>query len=189
MTTTTKAFDFHLETWKREQQTPWQQVRRKVEISNLLRHIDPSGLKVLDAGGGNGLPAIPLAQNGCRVLVADASEAMIADGRQLMAELGLDEWVGFVLTRLEDLSTVIQGQWFDVVLCHNVLENVECIALLPRTSWAEPWLFEGSSALSAWALTSRSAAKPASGQVDNVATGSIVQGSRSATPLPQPRPP
>jgi S-adenosylmethionine-dependent methyltransferase len=133
MTTTSGAFDSHLETWKREQQTPWQRVRRKVETCNLLRHIDPPGLKILDAGGGNGSPVVPLAQDGCQVVVADCSEAMVADGRQLMAEIGLDEMVSFVLTRLEDLSRVVQGQEFDVVLCHNVLEYVQSIPRVLRS--------------------------------------------------------
>jgi S-adenosylmethionine-dependent methyltransferase len=117
-----QVFDAHLDTWKREQTMPWQRVRRSVEISNLLRHVGRSGLKILDAGGGNGYPSIPLAQDGYQVVFADYSEAMIIDGQTLMSELGLDKSVSFVLTRLEDLSSVIDDEEFDVVLCHNVLE-------------------------------------------------------------------
>jgi S-adenosylmethionine-dependent methyltransferase len=112
---------------------PWQRVRRKVEIANLLRHVRQSGLKILDAGGGNGYPSIPLAQNGCQVVVADYSEAMITDGQRLMSELGLDQSISFVLTRLEDLSSVIHNQDFDVVLCHNVLEYVESVPVVLRS--------------------------------------------------------
>jgi S-adenosylmethionine-dependent methyltransferase len=133
MPTSNQAFDSHLETWKREQTMPWQRVRRKVEISNLLRHVGQPGLKILDAGGGNGYPSIPFAQNGCQVVVADYSEAMIADGQKLMSKLGLDKSVSFVLTRLEDLSSVIHDQEFDVVLCHNVLEYVESVPIVLRS--------------------------------------------------------
>jgi len=133
MPTSNQAFDSHLETWKREQAMPWQRVRRKVEISNLLRHVGQSDLKILDAGGGNGYASIPFAQNGCQVVVADYSEAMLTDGQKLMSELGLDKSVSFVLTRLEDLSSVIHDQEFDVVLCHNVLEYVESIPVVLRS--------------------------------------------------------
>jgi S-adenosylmethionine-dependent methyltransferase len=133
MPTTNQAFDSHLETWKREMAMPWNRVRLKVEISNLLRHVGQSGFKILDAGGGNGYASIPLAQNGCQVVVADYSEAMLADGRKLMSELGLDRSVSFVLTGLEDLSSAIHDQDFDVVLCHNVLQYVEDIPLVLRS--------------------------------------------------------
>lgn len=133
MPASSQAFDAHLETWKREQEMPWQRVRRKVEISNLLRHVGSSGLRILDAGGGNGYACIPFAQNGCQVVVADYSEAMLTDGRKLMSGLGLDESVSFVLTGLEDLPSVIRDRDFDVVLCHNVLQYVESIPRVLRS--------------------------------------------------------
>ena len=127
MPTSHQAFDSHLETWKREMAMPWNRLRLRAEISNLRRHAGDSGLKVLDAGGGNGYATISFAQNGCQVVVADYSEAMIADGQKLVRELGLDRSVSFVLTRLEELSTVLQDRDFDLVLCHNVLQYVESI--------------------------------------------------------------
>ena len=112
---------------------PWNRVRLEVEISNLLRHVGQSGLKILDAGGGNGYASIPFARNGCQVVVADYSEAMLTDGLKLMADLGLDKSVSFVLTRLEDLANAIQDQKFDVVMCHNVLQYVESIPVVLRS--------------------------------------------------------
>jgi S-adenosylmethionine-dependent methyltransferase len=133
MQTSHQAFDAHLATWKREMALPWNRVRLKVEISNLLRHVGQSGFKILDAGGGNGYACIPFAQNGCQVVVADYSEEMLTDGQKLMCELGLDKSVSFVLTRLEDLSSVIHDQEFDVVLCHNVLQYVKDIPVVLRS--------------------------------------------------------
>ena len=133
MPTSSQAFDAHLETWKREMAMPWNRLRLKAEISNLLRHIGQSGLRILDAGGGNGYAIIPFAQNGCQVVVADYSEAMVNDGQKLMSELGLSTSVSFVLTRLEDLSTVIHDQEFDLVLCHNVLQYVESAPVVLRS--------------------------------------------------------
>jgi S-adenosylmethionine-dependent methyltransferase len=130
MPASNQVFDSHLETWKREQTKPWSRVRLKVGISNLLRHVGQSDLKILDAGGANGYASIPFAQNGCQVVVADYSEAMLTDGQKLMCELGLDKRVSFVLTRLEDLPSVIQDQEFDVIMCHNVLEYVESIPVV-----------------------------------------------------------
>ena len=112
---------------------PWNQVRLEVEISNLVRHAGQSGLRILDAGGGNGYACIPFAQNGCQVVVADYSEAMLSDGQKLMSELGLEKNVSFVLTRLEDLSDAIHAQEFDVVMCHNVLQYVESIPVVLRS--------------------------------------------------------
>lgn len=133
MPTSNQAFDLYVETWKREMALPWQQVRLKVETSNLLRHVGQVGLKILDAGGGNGYASIPFAQNGCQVVVADYSKAMITDGEKLMSELGLDKRVTFVEARLEDLSSVICNQDFDVVMCHNVLQYVESIPVVLRS--------------------------------------------------------
>lgn len=133
MPTSHQAFDLHLETWKCEEAMPWQQVRRKVEISNLLRHVGQAGLKVLDAGGGNGYASIPFAQKGCQVVIADYSKAMIADGEKRMSELSLDQRVTFVEARLEDLATAIHDQDFDVVLCNNVLQYVESIPEVLRS--------------------------------------------------------
>jgi S-adenosylmethionine-dependent methyltransferase len=132
MPTSHQAFDAHLETWKRQQAMPWSRVRLKVGTTNLLRHVGQSGLWILDAGGGNGYASIPFARRGCQVVVADYSEAMLSDGQKLMSELGLEKRVSFVLTRLEDLSGAIDGQQFDVVLCHNVLEYVESIPAVLR---------------------------------------------------------
>ncbi|MCP4525237.1 MAG: methyltransferase domain-containing protein [Aestuariibacter sp.] len=130
MPTSNQDFDSYLETWKHHQTMPWSRIRLKVEISNLFRHVGQSGLKILDAGGGNGYACIPFAQNGCQVVVADYSEAMLIDGQRLMSELGLDKNVSFVLTRLKDLSNAIYDQDFDVVLCHNVLQYVESIPVV-----------------------------------------------------------
>ena len=133
MTTNNQAFDLHMETWKCEEGRPWQQVRRKVEFSNLLRHVGQSGLKILDAGGGNGYASMPFAKNGCQVVIADYSKEMIADGKRRASELGLDRHVTFVETRLEDLSSAIRDQDFDLVLCNNVLQYVENIPVVLRS--------------------------------------------------------
>lgn len=107
---------------------PWQQVRRRVEYSNLLRHIEGTGLRILDAGGGNGFGTVPFAQNGNQVVVADYSEGMVADGQKMVAELGLEKNYSFVVTRLEELPSLIRDQEFDLVICNNVIQYVESVS-------------------------------------------------------------
>jgi S-adenosylmethionine-dependent methyltransferase len=128
MPTNHEAFDSHLETWKREESMPWQKVRRRVEYSNLLRHTEGARLRILDAGGGNGIGTVPFAQNRSQVVVADYSEVMVADGRRLVADLGLEKNYSFVLTRLENLPDHIHDQEFDLVICNNVIQYVENVA-------------------------------------------------------------
>lgn len=125
MTTDSDAFDTHIETWKREEAMPWARIRRKVEHANLIRHTGPSGLKILDAGGGNGYASLPFARNGCSVVVADYSPQMIAFGREMCSELGLGDRLRFVATGLQDMESAISDQDFDVVLCNNVLQYVD----------------------------------------------------------------
>src|SRR5574341_1204016 len=128
MSTNREAFDSHLEIWKREESMPWQQVRRRVEYSNLLRHIEGTGLRILDAGGGNGIGTVPFAQRGNQVVVADYSEVMVADGQRLVAELGLEKNYSFVVTRLEELPSLIRNQEFDLVICNNVVQYVASVS-------------------------------------------------------------
>jgi S-adenosylmethionine-dependent methyltransferase len=125
MATDNQAFDSHLDTWKRELAKPWSRVRLKVEIANLERHVGRSGLTILDAGGGNGYACVPFARDGCH--------AVVADGRKLMSELGLEKRVSFVLTRLEELPAAIHDRAFDVVMCHNVLQYVEDVPAVLRS--------------------------------------------------------
>lgn len=48
---------------------------------------------VLDAGGGNGRWAIPMARKGCRVVLVDISERMLSVARQNVAAEGLQDMV------------------------------------------------------------------------------------------------
>jgi S-adenosylmethionine-dependent methyltransferase len=50
-----------------------------------------------------------------------------------VSELGLDERVSFVLTRLEELSSVLPEKAFDLVLCHNVLQYVDSVPVALRS--------------------------------------------------------
>lgn len=96
-------------------------------LSAVLAEADPSGagLDVLDAGGGTGGFAVPLALGGHRVTVIDPSPDSLAALQRRVAEGGLHDRVVGQQGDLTDLPDLVGGQSIDVVLCHSVLEVVD----------------------------------------------------------------
>jgi SAM-dependent methyltransferase len=80
-------------------------------------------LTVLDAGGGTGGFAVPLAALGHRVTVVDPSPDSLAALERRAAEEGAD--LTAVQGDLGDLVDVVGPGGADVVLCHSVLEVVD----------------------------------------------------------------
>src|SRR5512147_598920 len=79
MTTSATVFDSHFEQWIKEQGMPWNVLRSKLIRANLARHLGAGTLHILDAGGGNGVDSLPLAQQGHFIEIVDYSEQMLAD--------------------------------------------------------------------------------------------------------------
>jgi S-adenosylmethionine-dependent methyltransferase len=119
------AFDTHIDVWRHEESTPWQRIKRKVALSNLLQHLDKPALHILDAGGGNGYDSLPLAQLGHQIDIVDYSREMIMDGTSVFAESGLLKRVAFHERRIEDIPLLFPGNRFDALICHNVLPYVQ----------------------------------------------------------------
>lgn len=97
--------------------------------------VDPSGdaatdvsgarlLDILDAGGGSGGFAVPLAELGHRVLVVDPSPDSLASLERRAAESGIQTIRG-VQGDAAGLLEVAAAESYDVVLCHHVLEFVD----------------------------------------------------------------
>ncbi|MCL4504777.1 MAG: methyltransferase domain-containing protein [Chloroflexi bacterium] len=124
MSTDPLTFDTHVDKWRHEQSNPWQQIKRKVALSNLLRHVDNHVLRVLDAGGGNGYDSLALAQLGHQVDIVDYSKEMIADGRLVFAANGVLDKVTYHHQTIEEIPSLFPQQQFDLLLCHNVLQYV-----------------------------------------------------------------
>ena len=101
-------------------------------MRHLAQHLRslPRGLKVLDAGGGTGSYALPLAEQGHQVCLLDFSAQMLAIARQKVEQLdpSLLEWMDFCHAPVEEIPRLFHPEHFDLILCHTLLEYV-----------SEPW--------------------------------------------------
>ena len=96
-------------------------------LSAVLAEADPTGagLDVLDAGGGTGGFAVPLADAGHRVVVVDPSPDSLAALQRRAAERGLGDRVVGLQGDLADLPGLVDAGSADLLLCHSVLEVVD----------------------------------------------------------------
>ena len=86
--------------------------------------LSPPLLDILDAGGGTGGFAVPLAELGHRVTVVDPSPDSLAALERRAAEADIRTIRG-VQGDAAGLLDVAQPESYDVVLCHHVLEVVD----------------------------------------------------------------
>jgi SAM-dependent methyltransferase len=82
-------------------------------------------LRVVDAGGGTGGFAVPLAEAGHEVTVVDASPDALAALTRRAAEAGVADRVSAVQGDADRLLDVVATGSVDLVLCHSVLEHVD----------------------------------------------------------------
>ena len=96
-------------------------------LSAVLAEADPAGggLDVVDAGGGTGGFAVPLARAGHRVTVVDPSPDSLAALQRRVAEGPLAGRVTGVQGDLADLPGLVAPDSVDLLLCHSVLEVVD----------------------------------------------------------------
>jgi len=101
----------------------WRSVR-----SLLIDLVDVTGrdqLDVLDAGGGTGGFAVPLAELGHHVTVVDASPDSLAALVRRAADAGVTDRIRSVQGDAASLLDVVAPASFDLVLLHSVLEIVD----------------------------------------------------------------
>jgi SAM-dependent methyltransferase len=91
-------------------------------LSAVLAEADRS-LVVVDAGGGTGGFAVPLAEAGHQVTVVDPSPDSLASLERRAAERSLQ--VAALQGDLSDLPALVEAGSVDLVLCHSVLEVVD----------------------------------------------------------------
>ncbi|RUO62267.1 methyltransferase domain-containing protein [Pseudidiomarina insulisalsae] len=79
-------------------------------------------LRVLDVGGGIGQFSEFFARNGHQVTHTDIAPDMVAAAQQRHQQQGLAANYRYLTAALQELPEHLDGQQFDVVLCHAVLE-------------------------------------------------------------------
>jgi SAM-dependent methyltransferase len=82
-------------------------------------------LDILDAGGGTGGFAVPLAELGHRVTVVDPSPDALAALERRVAEAGVSARVRAFQADTSTLAGTVEAGSHDVALCHGVLEHVD----------------------------------------------------------------
>ena len=92
-------------------------------VSALVAETGRPQLDVIDAGGGTGGFAVPLAGQGHAVTVVDPSPDSLAAAQRRAAEAGVP--LRAVQGDVADLATVAGEKNADLVLCHSVLEYVD----------------------------------------------------------------
>lgn len=99
-----------------------------------------SSLDVLDAGGGTGSFAVPIAALGHRVTVIDPSPDSLAALERRAAEEAVTARVRGVQAEAIELPRVVAAESIDVVVCHNVLEVLDdpAAALVAMCRTARP---------------------------------------------------
>jgi hypothetical protein len=93
------------------------------EISELIDRTGRARLDIVDAGGGTGGFAVPLASLGHNVTVVDSSPDSLATAQRRAAEMEVP--LRAVQGDAADLAALTGEQSADLVLCHSVLEYVD----------------------------------------------------------------
>lgn len=91
------------------------------DLEILLSQLPSRPLRILDAGGGEGLMACQLAALGHQVTLCDLSSEMIQRAATLVQEENLQQQMQFVHCAAQDIAQHT-GQRFDLILFHAVLE-------------------------------------------------------------------
>jgi SAM-dependent methyltransferase len=100
-------------------------------VTGLMAETGRSRLDIVDAGGGTGGSAVPLAGQGHTVTVIDPSPDSLAAAQRRAAEMSVR--LRAVQGDVGDLAAVVGEQGADLVLCHSVLEYVDSPAAAMTT--------------------------------------------------------
>ena len=100
-------------------------------VTGLVAETGRSRLDIVDAGGGTGGSAVPLAGQGHTVTVIDPSPDSLAAAQRRAAEMSVQ--LRAVQGDVGDLAAVVGDQGADLVLCHSVLEYVDSPAAAMTT--------------------------------------------------------
>jgi SAM-dependent methyltransferase len=94
-------------------------------LRGVLDDLGGGALRVLDAGGGSGGFAVPLAELGHEVTVVDPSPDSLAALERRAAETDTTARIRALQGDAAGLPDLVTSGSFDLVLCHSVLEVVD----------------------------------------------------------------
>ncbi len=94
----------------------------------------PRPLRALDLGGGTGAAAVSLARRGVEVILLDSSLAMLKLAERAALKAGVADKVTLRHGDAARASKLFAEELFDIALCHNVLEYVDCPGAVIRDS-------------------------------------------------------
>ena len=97
-------------------------IRLQLVLERLRETLPPPPARVLDAGGGSGVVAVPLAQQGYDVTLLDPSEGMLRVAAGNIAAAGVE--LAVVHGAIDDVPRSTSGP-FDAICCHAVLMYVD----------------------------------------------------------------
>jgi S-adenosylmethionine-dependent methyltransferase len=102
-------------------------LRSELAWENLRRFLRAKefGLRVLDLGGGTGSMSLRLARMEFQVVLLDSSEEMLGIARKEAETSGLAARIAFRQASAGELHNLFEADFFEVVLCHNLLEYVD----------------------------------------------------------------
>ncbi len=93
-------------------------------LQRVLSDLGSAAPRILDCGGGSGSLAVPLAAQGAQVTVVDVSIDALSTLLRRAAEAGVSDRVTAVQGEAESLTELVPAGAFDLVLAHDVLEDV-----------------------------------------------------------------
>lgn len=125
---TAELFDRGQDAWRQWQASPWGRLRYRVvrhTLDQVCADLGGGPLRVLDAGGGDGVDAIALAEWGHDVTIVDYSAPLLESARAAAEAAGVRSRVRTICADLDGIACL--GD-FDLVLCHLVLQYREDLA-------------------------------------------------------------
>jgi SAM-dependent methyltransferase len=97
-------------------------IRLRLVLERLRETFPSPPARVLDAGGGSGVVAIPLAEQGYDVTLLDASEGMLRVAHDRIGAAGVE--LAVVTGAIDAAPRLTRGP-FDAICCHAVLMYVD----------------------------------------------------------------
>ena len=119
-----EVFDQRMAEWRAYKAAPWGRLRFQIvahTLSTSIARLGGGSWRILDAGGGDGGDALPLAVAGHSVTVLDPSGPMLEALKQDAAGAGVGDRIAGIKGDIDSIAG-LDLRDFDLVLCHFVLQ-------------------------------------------------------------------